>query len=83
MLTFPDDTQVGVIGLDEILADLYSEGRQANEETAKEIIDRLEAAKNFIPSSDRTRKEYAYVLLKEYRGYVKSRTCLRIEAKGP
>jgi len=73
MLNFPDDTQVGVIGLDEIMAELYSEGRQANEETAKEIIDRLEAKKNYIPSSDRVRKEYAYVLLKEYRKYVKSR----------
>ena len=73
MLNFPDDTQVGVIGLDEIMAELYSEGRQANEETAKEIIDRLEAKKNYIPSSDRVREEYAYVLLKEYRKYVKSR----------
>jgi hypothetical protein len=33
----------------------------------------LEAQKNFIPSSDRTRKEYAYVLLKEYRKYVAGR----------
>jgi hypothetical protein len=70
MLRFPDDTQVRVNGLNEILADLYSEGRQANQETAEEIINRLEAQKNFIPSSDRTRQEYAYVLLKEYRRYV-------------
>jgi predicted transcriptional regulator len=59
--------------LDEILADLYSEGRQVNEETAKEIINRLEAKKNYIPSSDHARKEYAYILLKEYRKYVKDR----------
>ena len=31
----------------------------------------MEANKNYIPSSDRTRKEYAYVLLKEYRRYIK------------
>ncbi|MEW6669344.1 MAG: hypothetical protein AB1512_29380 [Thermodesulfobacteriota bacterium] len=74
MLNFPDDTQVGVNGLDEILADLYAEGRQANEETADEIIQRLEARNNYVPSSDRVRSEYAYVLLKEYRKYVKSRT---------
>jgi len=67
MLKFPDETQVRVIGLDEILADLYSEGRQPNKETAEEIINRLEAKKNYIPSSDRTRKEFSYVLLKEYR----------------
>lgn len=74
MLSFPDDTEIRVNGLDEILADLYSEGRQANEETAEEIIDRLEAQKNYIPPSDRVRKEFLYVLLKEYRKYVKSRT---------
>ena len=74
MLKFPDGTQVAIIGLDEILADLYSEGREANKETAKEIIKRLEAQKNYIPSSDRVRKEFAYVLLKEYKEYVESRT---------
>ncbi len=73
MLKFPDNTQIRVNGLNEILADLHSEGRQANQETAEEIINRLEAQKNFIPSSDRTRKEYAYVLLKEYRHYVNER----------
>ena len=73
MLKFPDDTQIRVNGLDEILADIYSEGRQANQETAEEMIKRLEAQKNFIPSSDRTRKEYTYVLLKEYRKYVAGR----------
>ena len=73
MLKFPDETQIRVNGLNEILADLYSEGRQANQETAEEIIKRLEAQKNFIPSSDRTRKEFAYVLLKEYREYVAGR----------
>jgi hypothetical protein len=60
--------------LDEILADLYSEGRQANKETVEEIIKRLEALKNFIPSSHLTRREYAYILLKEYEEYVESRT---------
>jgi len=53
--------------LDEILADLCSEGRKDNDQTAEEIINRLEAKKNYIPSSDRVRREYAYVLLKEYR----------------
>jgi len=53
------------------MADLYSEGRQANEETAEEIIYRLEAKKNYIPSSERAHREYSYVLLKEYRKYIK------------
>jgi predicted transcriptional regulator len=73
MLKFPDDTQIRVNGLNEILADLYSEGRQPNKETAEEIINRLEAKKNYIPSSDRARKEFSYVLLKEYRKYVAGR----------
>jgi hypothetical protein len=74
MLKFPDDTEIRVTGLVEILADLYAGGRPANEATAEEIIDRLEAQKNYIPSSERTRREYAYVLLREYRDYVKGRT---------
>ena len=73
MLKFPDGTRIRVNGLNEILADLYSEGRQGNKETVNEIISRLEAKKNFVPSSDRTRKEYAYVLLKEYRKYITER----------
>jgi hypothetical protein len=55
------------------MAELYSEGKPANEETAEEIIAGLEAGKNYIPSSDKARKEYAWVLLKEYRKYVKDR----------
>jgi predicted transcriptional regulator len=72
-LNFIDDTQARVKGLGEIMADLYSEGRQANDATVEEIIGRLEARKNYIPASDRARREYAYALLKEYRKYVKNR----------
>jgi hypothetical protein len=75
MLTFPDDTQVMVIGLDEIMAELYCEDRKAIDETAEEIIKRLEVKKNYIPSSERIRREYSYVLLKEYRNYLKEQIC--------
>jgi hypothetical protein len=74
MLTFFDDTEVGVIGLDDIMAELYAEGRKATDRTAEEIIERLEARNNYIPSTERVRKEYAYVLLNEYRAYVKDRS---------
>lgn len=74
ILTFLDDTQVRVKSLDEIMAELYSEGRQANDETVEEIINRLEAKKNYIPSSEHARKEYTYILLKEYRKYIKDQT---------
>ena len=79
MLKFPDGTQIRVIGLVEILAGLYAEDRPANEATAEEILDRLEAKKNYIPSSDRVRKEFAYVLLKEYRNYIKERAENRLK----
>jgi len=74
MLKFPDDTQIGVIGLDDIMAQLFSEGRKETDETAEEIIKRLEAKKNYIPSSERARKEYAYALRREYRKYLKDRS---------
>jgi hypothetical protein len=60
--------------LDEILCELYSEGRKAIKETAEEIIKRLEAHENFIPSSELARREYAYLLLKDYEEYVERRT---------
>jgi len=56
------------------MAELYSEDRKANDETAEEIIKRLEERKNYIPSSGRARKEYSYVLLREYRNYIKDRS---------
>jgi hypothetical protein len=62
------------MGLDDIMAELYSEGRKPTEDTAGEIIERLEARNNYIPPSERIRKEYAYVLLNEYRSYVKERS---------
>ena len=68
VLTFPDGTKAGVVGLEDVLAGVYSEGRQVSAETAEEIVSRL-AVKNYIPSSDVARKEYAELLLKEYGRY--------------
>jgi hypothetical protein len=71
MLKFPDGIQIRVNGLNEIMADLYSEGRQPNKETAEEILDRLEKKNNYIPPS--ARRDYKSVLLKEYRDYIAGR----------
>ena len=68
MLSFPDGTKIRVIGLDEILADLYAEGRRPNRETVEEILDKLEKNGNYISPS--ARWEYKSVLLKEYKDYV-------------
>ena len=56
-------------GLDEVMAELYSEERHPNKETAEELLDRLEKNNNYIPAS--ARREYKNILLKEYRDYVK------------
>ena len=61
------------MGLDDIMSQLYAEGRKATDETALEIIERLEAKKNFIPPSEKVRRDYAYVLLREYRKYLRDR----------
>ena len=74
MLKFPDGTCVGVNGLDDIMAELYAEGKKATDATAEEIIERLEAKKNYIPSSYSVRKEYAYALLNKYRTYIEDRS---------
>jgi hypothetical protein len=71
MLSFSDGTKIRVIGLNEILAEIYSEGKQPNKDTAEEIIDRLEKHNNYIPPS--ARLEYRSILLKEYRDYVADR----------
>ena len=68
MLRFPDKTQVRINCLDEVLAELYSEGREPNKETAEEILDRLEKHNNYVPPS--ARREYRSVLLKEYMDYL-------------
>jgi hypothetical protein len=71
MLTFPDGSQVGVMGLNEILSDMYAKGRKVNAETADEIVDRL-SENNYISLS--FRQQYCEILLNEYRQYVNSRT---------
>jgi len=74
MLKFPDNTMASVTGLDDIMAVLFAENRKADSETAREIIERLEGKGNYIPSSESVHREYAFVLLGEYRQYIKNRT---------
>ncbi len=71
-IKFPDGTKCSLNGLDEILAGIYSEGRKVTGRTAGEIINRLEANKNYIPSSEKIRREYSIVLLREYANYIKT-----------
>ena len=59
--------------MDDIMAELFAANRKVNDETAKEIIKRLEEKGNFIPSSESAHREYAFVLLGEYRKYIADR----------
>ena len=73
MLKFPDDTQVSVTGLDDIMAELHVQERKPTRETAREMITRLEEKGNFIPPSESVHREYAFVLLREYRRFIQDR----------
>lgn len=66
-ITFMDGTQISIIGLEEILAAAYTDGKPADLETAKEMLKKVEA-KNYVASC--SRDEYPDLLLKEYRKYI-------------
>ena len=61
------------MGLGDIMAEFYAENRKADGKTAEEILERLEE-KNYVPSSERVRREYKNVLLREYRAYIEERS---------
>ncbi len=44
-------------------------------DTAEELMTRLEACKNHIPSSELVRREYAHELLKAYQEYAADHHC--------
>ncbi|MCX5803881.1 MAG: hypothetical protein NTU69_10200 [Proteobacteria bacterium] len=70
LLTFPDGSQAGVIGLDSIFDDAYREGKKPEPSVANELVDRL-SEKNYIPSSQRS--QYEAVVLKEYQKFFEAR----------
>lgn len=71
-LRFVDGTQVALTNLHEIMAELYSVGKEANRETVEEIIAGLEAMGNYISDSEIVRREYRSVLLKEYEEFIET-----------
>lgn len=54
------------------MAELYSVGKEANKETAEEIIAGLEAMGTYVPTAEAVRREYRHVLLKEYEEFVET-----------
>ncbi len=65
---------MSVTGLDDIMTQLYHDERRPTDETAREMITRLEEKGNFIPSSESVHREYAYVLKGEYRKFMEDRS---------
>jgi hypothetical protein len=73
MLTLPNGAQIGIIGLDAAMEDLYKERTLADETSAAEIMRRLEGQNYFSPSS---RKIYQDSILSEYQRFYQTKTAL-------
>lgn len=70
LLSFPDGSQIGVIGLDELFDDAHREGRVPDLSVAIELVRQL-SERNYIPSN--LLEEYGEVVLREYRKYCAGR----------
>jgi hypothetical protein len=70
LLSFPDGSQIGVVGLDELFDDAHRDGKTPNPSVAIELVRRL-SKRNYIPSN--LLEEYGEVVLREYRKYCAGR----------
>ena len=66
-LIFVGNTQVGLIGLEEIFRDLKNQ-REKPEPELKEMLLKKEGIKNYIPDS--TREEYRKALFREFKKFL-------------
>lgn len=69
MLTFPDGSQAGVVGLDKALEEMRQAGRLPDLQTASEIVDRL-AQDNYVAPG--VRRLYEEAVLKQYRAFLET-----------
>ncbi len=70
LLVFPDGSQAGVMGLEEIFEEAYRAGKAPDPSIAPGFVDRL-SEKNYVPPGQES--EYAEVVLKEYQKFVEVR----------
>ncbi|HPU29720.1 MAG TPA: hypothetical protein PLM71_05305 [Syntrophorhabdaceae bacterium] len=55
------------------MADFYTQGKEVNKETLEAFTRTIEEHyKNYIPFSERARKEYAYFVMKIYEEFIAS-----------
>jgi hypothetical protein len=73
-LTLPNGAQVGVMGLDAVMEELFVEGKAADETIAAEIIQRLSKQNYISPSA---RNTYEELLLREYRVFYEKKSALK------
>jgi len=76
ILTFPDGSQTGIIGIDVVMEDLFREGKQPDEATVSEMISRLQH-QNYITLS--SQKRYGELFLSEYRRFFEMKTKIEME----
>lgn len=69
-LIFPDDSRIGVIGLDKIFDDAYREEKRPDRSVAHELVSRL-SENNYIPVASWS--EYEAIVLKEYRKFFETK----------
>ena len=70
LLTFPDGSQAGVMGLDELFDIAYREGKAPDPSVAASLVDRL-SEKNYIPPDQSG--AYEEVVLREYQKFFEGR----------
>jgi hypothetical protein len=70
LLTFPDGSQAGVMGLDEVFDEACREGKMPGPSVAAGFVDRL-SEKNYIAPDQVS--AYEEVVLKEYRKFFEAR----------
>jgi hypothetical protein len=71
MLTFPDGSKVGIVGLIDTMEDLYRQRKPADFKVASELMERLEDRNYFAPSE---RNIYRLLLLSEYQNFLEDKS---------
>jgi hypothetical protein len=69
-ISFPDGSQVGIIGLDAVMEELFREGKPDDDATALEMLNGLHRNNYFSTSAH---KLYQECLLMEYQRFYKNK----------
>jgi hypothetical protein len=70
LLTFPDGSQAGVMGLEKVFDDAYREGKRPDQSVANELVSKV-SENNYIPPDGWS--DYEAVVLTEYRKFFEAK----------